>query len=98
MTVVSSANLLMLVFWEATQSYVKSVCRRGLSTQPWGTPVLTVLVLDVRLLTLTDWGLSVKSSAPNYNLVSLMLRSFSESLRGMTMLNAELYSINSNLT
>ncbi|KAI4873588.1 hypothetical protein NFI96_003512 [Prochilodus magdalenae] len=32
----------------------------GVSTQPWGVPVLTVLVLDVRLPILTDWGLSVR--------------------------------------
>lgn len=48
MTVVSS-NMMILVFsWEATQSYVKRVYSRGLSTQPWGVPLLTVLVLEVR--------------------------------------------------
>lgn len=37
-TIVSPANLMMWFECVATQSWVKSVNSRGLSTQPWGTP------------------------------------------------------------
>ncbi len=47
-TVVSSANLMMwLELNLAVQSWVSSVKSSGLSTQPCGAPVLSVVVLEV---------------------------------------------------
>jgi len=65
---------------------------RGLSTQPWGVPVLTILVPDVWVPTLTVWGLSVRKSWTQLQRegASPRMRSFSASLVGRTMLNAEL--------
>ena len=42
----------------ATQSWVNRQYRRGLSTHPWGTPVLRVSVAEVMLPTLTTWVLA----------------------------------------
>ena len=91
---------MMLVFsWEATQSYVKRVYSKGLSTQPWGVPVLTVLVSDVRLPTLTDWGLPERKFSTQLQRAGVRprVRSFSESLCGMTVLNAEVKSMKRSL-
>ena len=47
--VVSSANLTMrLELCVAAQSCVNKENRRGLSTQPWGVPVLVMTVDEVR--------------------------------------------------
>ncbi len=43
----------------AVQSWVSSVKSSGLSTQPCGAPVLSVVVLEVLWPTRTDWGLPV---------------------------------------
>lgn len=51
---------MLVLFWEVTQSYVKSVYSRGRDTQAWGLPVLTVLTLVVWFPTLSDCGLPVK--------------------------------------
>ncbi len=62
-TVVSSANLMMwLELNLAVQSWVSSMKSSGLSTQPCGAPVLSVVVLEVLWPTWTDWGLPVKKS------------------------------------
>ncbi len=62
-TDVSSANLMMwLELNLAVQSWVSSVKSSGLSTQPCGAPVLSVVVLEVLWPTRTDWGLPVKKS------------------------------------
>ena len=55
-------------------------------------PVLTVLVPDVRVPTLTVWGLSVRKSRTQLQRegVRPRMRSFSASLVGWTVLNAEL--------
>ena len=57
-----------------------------------GLPVLTVLVPDVRVPTLTVWGLSMRKSRTQLQRegVSPRMRSFSASLVGRTVLNAEL--------
>ncbi len=65
--VVSSANLMMwLELNLAVQSWVSSVKSNGLSTQPCGAPVLSVVVLEVLWLARTDWGLPVRSPGSNY--------------------------------
>ncbi len=46
----------------AVQSWVSSVKNSGLSTQPCGTPVLSVVVLEVLWPTRTDRGLPVRKS------------------------------------
>ncbi len=46
----------------AVQSWVSSVKSSGLSTQPCGAPVLSVVVLEVLWPTRTDWGLPVRKS------------------------------------
>ncbi len=62
-TVVSSTNLMMwLELNLAVQSWVSSVKSSGLSTQPCGAPVLSVVVLEVLWPTRTDWGLLVRKS------------------------------------
>ena len=44
----------------AMQSWVNREYRRGLSTHPWGVPVLRISVADVLLPTLTSWGRPVR--------------------------------------
>ena len=51
-TVVSSANL-VLVSYLAMQSWMNREFRRGLSTHPWGAPVLRISVADLLLPSLT---------------------------------------------
>lgn len=46
------------------QSWVSSVNSSGISTQPCGAPVLSMMVSDVLLPTRTDCGLSVRKSSP----------------------------------
>ncbi len=46
----------------AVQTYVTRVKSRGLSTQPWGTPVLSVMAREVLVQTRTVCGLSDKKS------------------------------------
>src|SRR4029434_8180982 len=61
--VVSSANFrMMLELCVATQSCVYREYRRGLSTQPWGAPVLRVSEEEECLPILTTWGLLVRKS------------------------------------
>ena len=62
-TVVLSANLMMVLESCLTmQSWVNREYRRGLSTHPWGAPVLRISVADVLLPTLTTWGRPVRKS------------------------------------
>ncbi len=50
----SSANLMKrLELCDGVQSWVSRVKRRGLSTHPWGGPVVSVMVLDVLMPTRT---------------------------------------------
>lgn len=62
-TVVSSAKL-MTVFagWTARLSWVNRIYRKGLSIQPWGTPICRIRVEDVCLSDLTVWGSMVSKS------------------------------------
>ncbi len=100
-TDVSSANLMMwLELNLAVQSWVSSVKSSGLSTQPCGAPVLSVVVLEVLWPTRTDWGLPVKKS--RIQLQRELLRpsrlNLLMSCCGIIVLNAELKSMNSILT
>jgi hypothetical protein len=52
---------------------VKREYRRGLSTQPCGTPVFRVE--EVKLSNLTDWGLLVRKSKVQLQKEGLILRS-----------------------
>ena len=73
----------------AVQSCVKREDRRGLSTHPWGVPVLRISVADVFLPTLTTWGRPVRKS----RILRLVM-----SFEGTMVLDAELLSMNSILT
>ncbi len=100
-TDVSSANLMMwLELNLAVQLWVSSVKSSGLSTQPCGAPVLSVVVLEVLWPTRTDWGLPVKKS--RIQLQRELLRpsrlNLLMSCCGIIVLNAELKSMNSILT
>src|SRR4029434_715838 len=100
-TVVSSANFTMVLEpCTAVQSWVKREWRRGLSTQPCGTPVFRMRVEEVWFSTLTDWGLLDRKSSIQLQREVLIPRSLSFviSLEGMTVLKAELKSMNSILT
>jgi hypothetical protein len=44
------------------QLWVNREYRRGLSTHPWGAPVLRISLADVLLPTLTTWGRLVRKS------------------------------------
>jgi len=63
----------------------------GLSTHPGGLPVLTVQILDVWCPILTDWGLSDRKLSNQLKSKGLRpkVMSFSHSLSGMTVLNAD---------
>ncbi len=84
----------------AVQSWGSSVKSSGLSTQPCGAPVLSVVVLEVLWPTRTDWGLPVKKS--RIQLQRELLRpsrlNLLMSCCGIIVLNAELKSMNSILT
>lgn len=70
-TVVSSANLMIwLVLYIAAQLWVSRVNRRGLSTQPWGAPVLSGVVL---FPIQTDWGHPIKKSMIQWMMLSWSL-------------------------
>ncbi len=100
-TVVSSANLMMwLELNLAVQSWVSSVKSSGLSTQPCGAPVLSVVVLEVLWPTRTDWGIPVRKSRIQLQRELLRPSRFSlfMSCCGIIVLNAELKSMNSILT
>ena len=66
--------------------------RRGLSTQPWGAPVLRVSEEEVWLPILTTWGLLVRKSRIQLHrgVLRPRLLSFGTSLAGTMVLNAEL--------
>ncbi len=84
----------------AVQLWVSSVKSSGLSTQPCGAPVLSVVGLEVLWPTRTDWGLPVKKS--RIQLQRELLRpsrlNLLMSCCGIIVLNAELKSMNSILT
>lgn len=62
-TVVSSANLIkMLVSWTGLQSCVKRECKRGLSRQPCGAPVLSIITVEKCLPMRTDCSLQMRNS------------------------------------
>ena len=91
--VVSSANFTMrFELCIAAQSCVNKENRRGLSTQPWGVPVLVMTVDEVRSPILTTCGLPVRKSKTHLHREVLSPRStsFEMSLEGMMVLNAEL--------
>lgn len=79
---------------------MKREYRRRLSTQPCGTPVFRFRVEVVKLSNLTDRGLLVRKSKVQLQREGLIPRSWClvASLEGMTVLNAELKSMNSILT
>lgn len=84
----------------AVQSCVSRVNSSGPSTQPCGDPVLSLTTLEVLFPMKTDYGLSVrKSKIQMQREVFIPCESnFFTSSWGMTVLNAELKSINSILT
>ena len=91
--VVSSANFTMrFELCVAAQSCMNKENRRGLSTQPWGVPVLVMTVDEVRSPILTTCGLPVRKSKIHLHREALSPRSMSleTSLEGMMVLNAEL--------
>jgi N-formylglutamate amidohydrolase len=62
-TVVSSANLIMVLeSCVATQSWVNMEYNGGLSTHPYGAPVLRVRAVEVMLPTITTWGRPIRKS------------------------------------
>ncbi len=100
-TVVSSANLMMwLELNLAVQSWVRSVKSSGLSTQPCGAPVLSVVLLEVLWPTRLTEVFRLKSPGSNYRGNCLRPSRFSlfMSCCGIIVLNAELKSMNSILT
>ena len=48
-----------------------SVNRRGLRAQPWGSPVLSTNVVEVWLPICTPWGLLVRESSIQFEIVVL---------------------------
>src|SRR4029434_6274585 len=91
---------MMLELCVAIQSCVYREYRRGLSTQPWGAPVLGVSEMEVWLPILTTWGLLVRKSRIQLHrgVLRPRLLSLGTSLAGTIVLNAELQSTNSILT
>ena len=76
----------------AMQSWVNKEYRRGLSTHPWGAPVLKISVADVMLPTLTTWGRPVRKSRIQLQreMFSSRILSLLMSFEGTMVLNAEL--------
>ena len=74
------------------QSWVNREYRRGLSTHPWGAPVLRISVADVLLPTLTTWGRPVRKSRIQLQRVvfSPRILSLVMSFEDTMVLNAEL--------
>jgi hypothetical protein len=92
--------MMVLELCLAAQLWLNREYMRGLSTHPWGAPVLRINVADVLLPTLTTWRRPVRKSriqlprevfGPRF--LSLVL-----SFEGTMLLNAELSSNNSILT
>lgn len=81
-----------LELWFTLQSCVNRENNRGLSTQPWGVPVLVISVDEVRSLILTTCGLPVRKLWIHLHREMFHPRSTSlkTSLEGMMVLNAEL--------
>ena len=75
----------------AMQLWVNREYRRGLSTHPWGTPVLRISVADVLLPTLTTWGRPVRKSRIQLQreVFSLRILSLVMSFGGTIVLNAD---------
>ena len=76
----------------AMQSWVNRDYRRGLSTHPWGAPVLRISIADVLLPTFTTWVRPVRKSR-----IQMQREVFSPrilrvvmSFEGTMVLNAEL--------
>lgn len=93
---VSSANFMIWLLLKLTeQSCVSSVNGKGLSTHPYGDPVLYVVFLDVMLPTLTVCRLSVKKSMIQLHMSGSTPsnNNFSMSCCGNTVLKVELKSI-----
>jgi hypothetical protein len=72
----------------AMQSWVY---RRGLSTHPWGAPVLRISVAEVLLSTLTTWGRPVRKSKTQMHREEFRPRSLIllTNLEGTMVLKAE---------
>src|SRR4029434_8482874 len=99
--VVSSASFrMMLELCVATQSCVYREYSRGLSTQPCGAPVLSVMLLEVLLPTRTACGLSLRKSRIQLQreVLSASWSSLQISCCGIMVLKAELKSMKSILT
>ena len=64
----------------------------GLSTQPCGVPMFVMMLAEVLFPILTDWGLPVRKSWSQSQMVGCRpnVDSLSVSLWGMTVLKAEL--------
>ena len=56
------------------QSWVNRKYRRGLSTHPWGAPVLRISMADVLVPTLTTWGQPIRKPRIQLQKVVLSIR------------------------
>ena len=76
----------------AMQLWVNKEYRRGLSTHPWGAPVLRISVADVLVPTLITWGRPVRKSRIQLQreVFSPRVLSLVMSFVGTMVLNAEL--------
>ena len=92
-TDVSSAKLMMVLESSlAMQSWVNREYRRGLSTHPWGAPVLRISMADISLPTLTTWWRPVRKYRIQFQrkVFSPRILSLVMSFECTMVLNAEL--------
>jgi hypothetical protein len=84
--------MMVLELCLAMQSWVNREYRRGLSTHPWGAPVLRISLADVLLPSLTTWGQHVRKSRIQLQREVFSPRFFSlvKGFQGTMVLNAEL--------
>ena len=83
--------MMVLESCQAMQSWVNREYRRGLSTHPWGVPVLRISAADVLLPTLTTCGWTVRKSRIQLQreVFSPRILSLVMSFEGTMVLNAE---------
>ena len=76
----------------ATQSWVNTEYKRGLSTHPCGAPVLRISEVEVLFPTFTTWGWPIRKSRTQLHRAGSRPRvsSLMTSLEGTMVLNAEL--------
>jgi hypothetical protein len=83
--------IMLLKSCAVTQLWVNREYRRGLSTHPWGSPVLRISVADVLLHTLPTWGRPVRKSRIQLQreVLSCRVLRLVMALEGTMVLNAE---------